>query len=237
MACSFAYLEDSCGCLIGYQLPLKTVDNIDINSYPVDVLNVDEVNLGEAASPSAYVALWNSNVANQAVGILTVGTGAYCFNLSYIKDAAYPSRLLGLSGTPPSLTGDFDYGATEADTTGDALTEAQYRSAVDDVYTASDEVPGVAVAPGANIQVNDFGNATDKVLFMLVYDDAEAAFTKWSVVGDPLQQNQPIDATFGTGSNVWFKSTMASANPALNGRNVYITRGQTSFAGAVIFSR
>ena len=70
MGCSFAYVENSCGCLTGYTLPLKQADNTDITAYPVDVLNVNGIDLGEANTPSEYVILWNSDAANKAVGVL-----------------------------------------------------------------------------------------------------------------------------------------------------------------------
>lgn len=124
----------------------------------------------------------------------------------------------------------FKYGVTEADTTGAALTEAEYLASVDATFTAGTELSGIADNSGADVVVDDFGNgAVDKVLFVQVAA-SEAAFTKWSEVGNPFQQNQPIDQSFGTGANVWFKSTR-------DGQTIYITRSQTSYVGAVIFSR
>lgn len=237
MGCSFAYLENSCGCLTGYNLPLKQADNTDITSYPAHVLNVNNVDLGQATTPSEVVSLWNSDADDQAVGTLSLGPGSFCFTLSRVDGVVPPSSILATPVVaPPPANFNFNYGATAADTSGAALTESQYISSVDDVFTAAGEVAGVPLAPGSNVQVDDFGNATDKVLFMEI-DETEAAFTKWSVVGDALQQNQPIDQTFGGGANAWFKTTMVSANGALNGKTVYITRSQTSFAGPVLFSR
>lgn len=124
----------------------------------------------------------------------------------------------------------FKYGVTEADTTGAALTEADYLASVDATFTAGTEISGIADNTGADVVVDAFGNGSiDKVCFVQVAS-SEAAFTKWSEVGNPFQQNQPIDQSFGTGSNVWFKSTRA-------GQTIYITRSQTSFVGSVIFSR
>lgn len=124
----------------------------------------------------------------------------------------------------------FKYGVTEADTTGAPLTEAEYLASVDTTFTAGTEISGIADDAGADVVVDAFGNgATDKVCFVQVAS-SQAAFTKWSEVGNPFQQNQPIDQSFGAGSNVWFKSTRA-------GETIYITRSQTSFVGSVIFSR
>lgn len=230
MACSFSYIENGCGCLIGYNVPLKASDNTDITAYPVHVINVKGDDLGEASNPSAYVALWNGDTDNQAVGTLSVGAGSFCFVLSRKNGVTPPSKVVGSAETPPPPTNfNFDYGATDLDTTGAPHTEAEYIASVDAVYTASGEVGGAPLAPGSNVQVASFGNGTDKVLFVQI-DASEAAFTKWSVVGDALQQNQPIDATFAAGSNVWFKSARA-------GKTIYITRAQTSFSGALVLSR
>ena len=231
MACSFSYIENSCGCLIGYNLPLKAADDSDITAYPIHALNINSVDLGEAASPSDYVTLWNGDTANQAVGTLSVGTGAYCFVLSKKTGVTTPpSKVLGSVETVTPTNFNFEYGYTALDTTGAPPTEAEYIASVDTVFTASGEVAGTPEVTGsATITVTSFGNGTDKVLFLEV-DPSEAPFTLWSVVGDSLQQNQPIDATFGTGSNVWFKSTRGSDT-------IYLTRAQTSFGAAVIFSR
>ena len=124
----------------------------------------------------------------------------------------------------------FKYGVTEADTTGTALTEAEYLASVDTTFTAGTELVATGNNTGADVVVDAFGNGTvDKVCFVQVAA-SEAAFTKWSEVGNPFQQNQPIDQSFGSGANVWFKSTRA-------GQTIYITRSQTSFVGSVIFSR
>lgn len=131
-------------------------------------------------------------------------------------------------GNPPGSQTVFKYGSTSADTTGDPLTELQMISSVDAVFTASQELTG-SVATGANISVASFANGTDKVLFIQV-PAIEAAFTKWSEVGNSFQQDVPIDATFSSGTGIWFKSARA-------GETIYICRYQTTFTGAVVLSR
>ncbi|HJY23886.1 MAG TPA: hypothetical protein VJ279_13420, partial [Hanamia sp.] len=154
-------------------------------------------------------------------GGTTFVSGASCGGTTYI----YTLSIDGASS--PFL---FKYGVTEADTTGTALTEAEYLASVDTTFTAGTELSGIADNTGADVVVDAFGNGTvDKVCFVQVAA-SEAAFTKWSEVGNPFQQNQPIDQSFGSGANVWFKSTRA-------GQTIYITRSQTSFVGSVIFSR
>ena len=122
----------------------------------------------------------------------------------------------------------FTYGETEADTTGAPLTEMEYVTSVTDaiatgnVYTDSETL-------GGNISVDDFANDSDKVLFIAV-PSTEPAFTKWSEVGNIYQQDQPIDQSFATGSNVIFMSVQGATT-------YYITRSQTDFVGALVLSR
>lgn len=229
MACIFAEVLNGCGCVIGYQEPLQTPDGDDITNYPVHVLNIDEEDLGIANSPSEYVILWNSDVANQAKGILSVGGGAFCFFLSKITGVTPPSSVLG-TFTPvvEPDTFDFLYGYTDLDTTGPTPDEADYIGSVNAVIIAGTELHGGPLVHGANVQVDSFTNPSDKVLFIQVPD--EDPFDLWSEVGNPLQQNQPIDPTFGSGSNVFFTETSL-------GLNTYISRSQTTFTGAVVLSR
>lgn len=125
----------------------------------------------------------------------------------------------------------FYYGETSLDTTGSTPTEAAYIASVDDVFTASDELTGTLANTGDNLRAAflvDVGNPYT-VKFIQV-PASESNFTKWSEEGNSLQQNQAIDAVFGTGSNVWFKTTRA-------GQTLYMTRAQTSFVGDIILSR
>jgi hypothetical protein len=128
--------------------------------------------------------------------------------------------------TPPTEEQgfDFEYGYTNLDTTGEALEEIQYVLSVNDGVIES----GSEENKGDNITVQDFGNSVDKVLFIQV-PATEAPFTMWSEVGNPLQQDQPIDNSFA-GSNVWFRSIY-------QGDTIYLTRSQTSFGGAIILKR
>lgn len=230
MACPFAEVTNSCGCVIGYNEPLQTILNADITNYPVHVLNVLQVDLGVANSPSEYVALWNSDTDDQAFGVLMVGTGAFCFFLSKITGVTPPPNVLGTFTPvePPDMF-DFFYGYTALDTTGTTPLEAAYISSVDDVFTAGTELTGGPLVHNANVQVDSFTNPSDFVLFIQI-PPTEADFDLWSEVGNALQQNQPIDPDYATGSNVFFKDTRA-------GDKIYISRSQTTFTGAVVLSR
>lgn len=137
--------------------------------------------------------------------------------------------------TPPAAF-TFEYGATELDTVvTDGLgtlfpTEAQFLSSVDDAFTAGTEQTGTEPNTGDNIEVATFGNTTDKVVFV-EYPSTEAVFTKWSIEGDPFQQNQPIDPAYTlTTGNLFFSSTRGSDH-------IIIAYRQTTFGGKLILSR
>jgi predicted secreted protein len=132
---------------------------------------------------------------------------------------------------------DYYYGSTDIDTVVDPgaptlfPSESDFIDSVDDVFTASDELTATAANTGDNITIASFGGVTsDRVKFLQV-PAAEAPFLFWSEVGNPFQQNQPIDASFNILSgNVWFKTDR-------DGDSLYMTYVQTYFTGAIIFSR
>jgi hypothetical protein len=148
-----------------------------------------------------------------------------CYNATQIVQDAVPDAPVII---PPPVTFEFKFGSTAADTTGAPLTDANYIASVDAVLAALGEYSSTQIHD-LDITVTTFYNATDKVLFLQV-PPVELPFTKWSEVGNPFQQNQPIDSSFGTGSGVWYKTTRA-------GNALYLTRSQTTIIGAVIFSR
>jgi hypothetical protein len=103
MACVFSIVYNSCGCAVGYNLPLQTTAAVDIFSYPVTVLNVNEVEINTAGSPDEYADIWNSDAANKLIGTLYAGSGAFCFYL--VKTAvAPPPHVLGIQ----IILGDFN---------------------------------------------------------------------------------------------------------------------------------
>lgn len=213
-------------------MPLKTVEDVDIAAYPVTVLNISEAPIAVAASPTEYVTLWNSDTANQAKGVLRTGPGSFCFFLNKVTSVIPPSKVLGETIASPGGGSGFGfiYGYTELDTTGATPTESEYVNSVDPALAVPTIFVGATLAAGSNVQVDDFLNPSDKVLIIQVNSTVELPFTKWSEFGNPLQQNQPIDPNYATGSNVFFKSTRG-------GYPIYITRSQTTFTGAVILSR
>lgn len=95
MACLFENVYNSCGCLIGYYLPLKTPAGADITAYPVTALNINEQILGQVGSPSEYAGIWNTDPDNNTKGTLFPGPSAYCFFLTMISGVTPPSVVLG----------------------------------------------------------------------------------------------------------------------------------------------
>lgn len=95
MAVNFSYIEDACGCLIGYSLPLMTEDNKLIVNYPVKIYNVNDVYIDDATTPSEVVSTWNSDSDNNPFGTLSLGNSAYSFTLSYVSGVLPPSKVIG----------------------------------------------------------------------------------------------------------------------------------------------
>lgn len=96
MACVFSEVFNGCGCPIGFNVPLVTTDQQDITQYPVVVLNINEVELSSANSPSEYAEIWNADPDNNATGTLFVGGGAFCFYVRRKAGVDAPEFVLGL---------------------------------------------------------------------------------------------------------------------------------------------
>lgn len=227
--CSFSAITNACGCLTGYNVPLLADDNSPID-YPVHVIGVGGADLGIANSPSEYIALWNADAPSHAKGNLSVGNSSVCFNLSYLVGVAPISKVVGSVDTPPPPTMVVvRVGNSGLDTTGAPHTEAEYLAAEATAVAGSSTQSVADSVVTINATVLQFGNVGDKVDFVQV-PNTIGAFTKWSVLGDALQQNQPIDASFNLASgNVWFMSVVGSDR-------VYQTYSQTTFGNTVIFS-
>ena len=119
------------------------------------------------------------------------------------------------------VSGEFIYGSTNLDTTTIDHTEAEFLASV-----INENISDFLL--GQNINAGLY-NIFDKVFFVQV-PNTEATFTKWSELGNPFSQDIPIDASFGSGTNLFFKSIR-------NGETIYITRYQTNFSGTIILSR
>ena len=160
----------------------------------------------------SYDGMNNFTIEMQGTGILSVGDNQI----------------------DPPVTFDYYYGFGQLSTinTGDPETlpvEADYADTVNDAFDAEDYQTGTAVT-GANIIIDDFGNTSDKCVF-LNYPKTESKFIYWDEEDNPLQQNQPIDQEFVLGSdNVFFISERASVFGI-------VSYSQTSFNGKITFHR
>lgn len=144
---------------------------------------------------------------------------------------------LSQDSAPPPDTIPFDYrfGWVGIDTVNTGpdyvpLTEADFIASLDNVFTDGEQYMATGADTDAPITVDDFHNTVDKVTFLQV-PKSQAAFAKWTEVGNPFQQNQPIDPTYNYGSGaVWFLSEIET------GKWTYLTYYQTTFTGSLIFS-
>lgn len=138
------------------------------------------------------------------------------------------------SVTPTPVPFTFYYGAGELSTVvtglpGTLPTEDNYTDSILEVFEVGDELTGTS-NEGEDISVDDFENATDKIVFV-EYPNTEDPVLFWSEEGNPLQQHQPIDQAFVYGSsNVFFISARLDYY-------VVISYVQTTFAGKLTFSR
>ncbi len=85
----------SCGdhCVV---LPMQTFTSYNTPGYPVGVFNINKNFIDTARTPAEYVAKWNSNAGNQAIGLLSANADSLHFNLTLATGAAAPPALYGL---------------------------------------------------------------------------------------------------------------------------------------------
>jgi hypothetical protein len=74
---------------------MRTLDGDEPDSYPVYVFNVNEVQIGLASNKAEYIAIWNSDTANVAVGRLGGCFGPFNFMLSLSGALPPPSYVIG----------------------------------------------------------------------------------------------------------------------------------------------
>lgn len=71
-------------------LVLTSLEEIPVSEYPTGVFNVNGDFLGTAANKQEYADLWNSDLANAAVGILSTTTDNFTFRISYLSVDCQP---------------------------------------------------------------------------------------------------------------------------------------------------
>jgi hypothetical protein len=79
-----------------YLLGMRDLDDQETSNYPVDVYNVNEALIGQAANKAQYIAVWNSDAANQAIGTLGSGTGPFSFRLRLNDGQIAPPWVIGV---------------------------------------------------------------------------------------------------------------------------------------------
>jgi hypothetical protein len=77
------------------ELKMLTLANTEPPRYPVAAYDLAGNLIGNAASKGAYLALWNSNVANAVTGILAGGTGPFSFILTMKAGQSIPAKVTG----------------------------------------------------------------------------------------------------------------------------------------------
>ena len=86
---------------------MRNLEGEEVRTFPVGVYNVNEQLLGEANTKAQYIAIWNSDPANQAVGRLSSGVGPFCFTLTMVDGQVPPPWVIGEGG-------ELDYGIYES---------------------------------------------------------------------------------------------------------------------------
>lgn len=92
----YDYMADICVCDPGIvTVCMRDLLSNETTSYPVNVYNVNEEFIGLATTKSQYRIIWNSDAANQLVGILVNGPGPFCFSLELNAGQASPGYVIG----------------------------------------------------------------------------------------------------------------------------------------------
>ncbi len=96
-------------CVCGNErvvLPMKDLNGNDVYTFPVQAYNVNVAAIGAANNKDEYIAVWNSDPANQAIGILSGAVGPFLFTLAVNPGQVIPPWVIGDPG-------EIDYGIYE----------------------------------------------------------------------------------------------------------------------------
>lgn len=75
---------------------MKTLEGEEVGGWPVYVYNVNEVQLAVAENKEQYIAIWNSDAANSAIGKLSGANGPFFFVLTTKRhDIVIPEYVIG----------------------------------------------------------------------------------------------------------------------------------------------
>jgi hypothetical protein len=89
-------------------LGMRDLEGNETTSYPVDVYNVNEELIGIATTKAEYITVWNSDPANQAVGVLGNGVGPFSFTLVLNDGQDAPDWVIGVSHTAGRPVGIYE---------------------------------------------------------------------------------------------------------------------------------
>lgn len=98
----YDFMDELCVC--GYGVPniiylgMRDLDDNEVSTWPVTAYNINEEEIGDAGTRDQYIAQWNSDPANQAIGILGPGFGAFGFTLVLIPGQTAPPWVIGEPG-------------------------------------------------------------------------------------------------------------------------------------------
>lgn len=93
---AYDYMRDICVCDPGTcTVSIRDLLGEETTSFPVNVYNVNEEFIDLATTKSRFRDIWNSDAANQAVGILGNGEGPFSFSLALNKGQVCPGYVIG----------------------------------------------------------------------------------------------------------------------------------------------
>jgi hypothetical protein len=94
---AYDYYKNYCVCPgTSFFQGMRDLDGEETSCWPVSVYNVNEELIGVAYNKSEYVSTWNSDEANQAVGVLSKGNGPFGFNLLVNYGQVPPFWVIGV---------------------------------------------------------------------------------------------------------------------------------------------
>jgi hypothetical protein len=79
-----------------FSVAMQTFTGTNTISYPVGVFDINGMLLGNAATPAAYISLWNNDTADARLGTLALGKDSMHFNLNLNTGQSMPSGVMGL---------------------------------------------------------------------------------------------------------------------------------------------
>lgn len=87
---------------------MRDLDGNETTSYPVDVYNVNEELIGIATTKEEYISVWNSDAANQAIGVLGNDIGPFSFKIVLNDGQVAPDWVIGVSHTAGRPAGIYE---------------------------------------------------------------------------------------------------------------------------------